>query len=344
MTTRLFHFKFTAPLHIANVRADYDRSETTLSSDTLYAAVMSAWAMLGKSEWITPEPAFALSSLFPYYYKKYEQVRYFLPKPTGVLKTKDQDIHKKIKKVRYIEAGLFAKWAKGMAMEEADTNCLAGDFYLEKPLNDEQREVIKNFVASEVYPRVRVPRVEKKDADPYYIERIWFAEGSGLYCLFVGSEEDYRKVKTALNFLQYEGIGTDRHVGNGLFTLEESALPESFRFDVAGATHWVNLSLFCPESAEQLESLLPEADSHIAYELVQRGGWITTEPFLTLRKKHVYMLREGSVFANSSTSIQVEANLGIAGKTHNVRPEWNDDRLHPVYRCGRAIFVPVKMN
>lgn len=343
MTTRLFHFKFTAPLHIANVRADYDRSETTLSSDTLYAAVMSAWATLGKSEWITPEPAFALSSLFPYY-KQGEQVRYFLPKPTGVLKANDNpSAHKEIKKVRYVEAELFAQWAKGNPIEP-NTEHLAGNFYLKTPLVDKERAAIKGFISSEVYPRVRVPREEGKDAKPYYIERIWFAEGSGLYCLFVGDDADYRKVKTALNFLQHEGIGTDRHVGNGLFELEDIALPESFSFNAADANYLVNLSLFCPESPEQLESLLPEADSNIAYELVQRGGWITTEPFLTLRKKHVHMFREGSVFArNASANMTEDAGFSIAGKTQNVRPDWNDEKLHPIYRSGRAIFVPVKI-
>jgi CRISPR-associated protein Csm4 len=344
MTTRLFRFKFTAPLHIANVRADYDRSETTLSSDTLYAAVMSAWATLGKAEWITPEPAFALSSLFPYY-KQGEQVRYFLPKPTGVLKANDNlSTRKEIKKARYVEAELFAQWAKGSRIE-ADTNHLAGEFYLKKPpANEKEKNIIKSFITSEVYPRVRVPRVEGKDAEPYYIERIWFAEGCGLYCLFVGSDEDYRKVKTALNFLQHEGIGTDRHVGNGLFVIEDIALPESFSFNTADANYLVNLSLFCPESPEQLESLLPEADSNIAYELVQRGGWVTTEPFLTLRKKRVHMFREGSVFARSAAA-NITENVGfsIAGKTQNVRPDWNDEKLHPIYRSGRAIFVPVKI-
>lgn len=340
---RLFRFKFTAPLHIANVRADYDRSETTLSSDTLYAAVMSAWATLGMADWISPEPAFALSSLFPYY-KQGTQMRYFLPKPASALKTKDQSAYKQIKKARYVEAELFAQWAKGNPIEP-DTKHLAGDFYLKKPADDKEKDIIKNFMASEVYPRVRVPRVERYDAEPYYIERIWFAEGCGLYCLFIGSDEDYRKVKTALNFLQHEGIGTDRHVGNGLFELEEeNALPESFNFKLDSATHLVNLSLFCPESREQLESLLPEKDSRIAYELVKRGGWVTAEPFLTLRKKYVYMFREGSVFARPRTDFAAEVGFALAGKTHNVRPDWNDEKLHPVYRSGRAIFVPVKMN
>lgn len=343
MTTRLFRFKFTTPLHIANVRADYDRSETMLASDTIYAAVMSAWATLGMEHWITPELEFALSSLFPYYcHQKSKQLSYFLPKPAGALKATNATQYKKIKKVRYIDVALFAQWAAGKPIQP-DQNLQAGDFYLSTlPADKDERNTLANFISKEVYPRVRVPREEGKDAEPYYIERIWFAEGSGLYCLFVGSEEDYRKVKTALNFLQYEGIGTDRHVGNGLFELEESELPQAFKFAAKQPTHLVNLSLFCPESSEQLESLLPVGDIHIAYELVQRGGWITTEPFLTLRKKYVHMFREGSIFAKTA-QISDGEDFSIAGAIHNVRPDWNDANLHPVYRSGRAIFVPVKI-
>lgn len=344
----IFQLEFHGPLHIANPRAEYDSSERVLHSDTLYAAIMSAWAMLDLSEWITPEPTFALSSLFPYKQKQ-NGCQYFLPKPVGVFKANnDQSIRKKIKKVRYIDLELFAQWAKGFTIE-ANADHVAGDFYVSKldaeteEEKKQEQNKIRNYISSEVYPRVRVPRMEGKDAEPYYIERIWFAEGCGLYCIFIGTQEDYDKVKTALNFLQDEGIGTDRHVGNGLFKLNEANLPNEFHFNANDHKYLVNLSLFCPESVEQLKNLLPQNDNHISYELVRRGGWITTEPYLTLRKKHVTMFREGSVFATTDNLNGPYGGFLVAGKTHKVHP-WNDDQLHKIYRSGRAIFVPVKID
>ena len=71
----LFRFRFTAPLHIANVRSDFDRSEKTVRSDSLYAAIIQAWSVLGiehpilsnQNENTIPPLGFTISSLFLYF-------------------------------------------------------------------------------------------------------------------------------------------------------------------------------------------------------------------------------------------------------------------------------------
>jgi CRISPR type III-A-associated RAMP protein Csm4 len=342
---RLFRFRFTSPLHIANVRADYDRSEGTIASDTLVPAIMSAWATLGQTAWITSEPSFAFSSLFPY-----DQVagkfRYFLPKPAGALTPTHYDGHKLLKKVHYIEASLFSQWARTGQLLAKVTHT-AGRFYLPQAPDADEKRKLSQLMTSEVYPRVRVPRTEGGEAEPYYIERIWFAEGCGLYALFAGSQLDYLRVKSALKLLEDEGLGTDRRVGHGQFVLEE-ADPEKINWlagfaPVGQATHLVNLSLFCPESPSQLSIMLPPANGHTAHELVKRGGWITSEPYLSLRKRSIHMFREGGIFKQTEGTVQPVGPFYLAGRTVNLAPKWNPP-LHPIYRSGKTIFVPVKLN
>ncbi len=74
------------------------------------------------------------------------------------------------------------------------------------------------------------------------------------------------------------------------------------------------------------------------YELVLRGGYIagsTNADFRHLRKKSVYMFNTGAVFAT---------NHYLSGKIVDLRPEWNDESMHPIYRSGKPFFVPIKLN
>jgi CRISPR-associated protein Csm4 len=344
-TCHIFRLRFTGPLHIANVRAGYDRSETSIASDTLYAAVASTWAMLGQSDWIGPSPSFALSSLFPYL-EHQGTVRYFLPKPIGALRPQSPSGHKAWKKVQYLEHRAFGTWAAGGPLPDTD-DYLVDKFYLAKPATSQaERQALASLMQPEVHPRVSVPRQTGQDAEPFYVERIWFAEGAGLYCLFVGNEQEYARVKSALQLLQHEGLGTDRKVGNGQFVLEETLLPADFGLGHKSSPspgYWVNLSLFCPESPEQLANMLPPSDEQVAYDLVKRGGWITAEPFMSLRKRSVHMFREGSIF-RAGPGGQLADGLHALGKTVDLRPAWNDPELTPIYRSGRALFVPVNLD
>ena len=85
MDFHVIHFWFKEPVHISNSRGDYGKGESIIRSDTLFAAVMQMWALLGKQEWIAefvdkPESSFALTSLFPFVKKDGSNYIYFFPK------------------------------------------------------------------------------------------------------------------------------------------------------------------------------------------------------------------------------------------------------------------------
>lgn len=358
MTQKLIKFHFRTPLHIGSVRQDYGISETMLHSDSIYSAIISAWATLGLD---IPDLkngkdlGFTISSLFPFYQKNKElNPIYFFPKPLGLIQPETYETHKQIKKIKYLDFESFKEVLKGNFQPKTNSKNIEGDFYLsDKNKNEEdceKKNKVKNFdkdfMDSEVYARNRVPRYGEVDENNnpvetriYYIDRIFFKGDSGLFCVAQFENTDIEnKVMGALRYLQDEGIGTDRHVGNGLFEIEAN----DFEGFISESNYALNLSLFCPQDKSSLEKMLDEKSQ---YEILKRGGWISTEPYLTYRKKSVYMFKEGSIF--NTQDLQGFENLKglkVGGKTVDLKPENTPETVnHSVYRVGKSLFVPIKL-
>lgn len=337
---QIIRLHFTTPLHLGGVRADYGTSETVIHSDTMYSAIFQTWQLLGL-EHLIPEkpdqdPGFVISSLFPFYQEKEGgQAVDFLPKPMiDILGNASLDKHKALKKIEYVEFSLFRKLFID-CIRGADISGFARGRFLT------ETQVPVDFISTAVYPRVSVPKYgEGGDAKPYSIERIHFRGNSGFYFLADYSSAEIKKaVEAAISYLQDEGIGTDRHVGNGLFRYATEEL--NWELPVL-SKYCTNLSLFCPENPELLKDMI---DGDSRFELIRRGGWITTQPYMTYRKKSIQMFKEGSVFSLPKSESAVE-NSFKAGKTVDLRPELPEGMKqveHPVWRVGKSIFIPVNL-
>jgi len=166
------------------------------------------------------------------------------------------------------------------------------------------------------------------------MERIYFRGKSGFFCLVNFENDDIEnKVKIALNYLQDEGIGSDRKTGNGTFeyTIEPfDKLDDIIEMDTEYRT---SMSLFCPEKAEILRDMIGDDDSKATYELVKRGGWMTTTPHLNFRKNSIYMMNVGSILKTKEKT---------AGKTVDLRPDVLSPS-HSVYRVGKSLFLPINV-
>ncbi|GAB2801396.1 hypothetical protein GCM10027275_54400 [Rhabdobacter roseus] len=327
MTFDTIYFEFKTPFHISNARSDYGQSERIFHSDALYAAIMQAWAMLGKSDWITPRPAFTLSSLFPFTCSNVGKRIHFFPKPflqpnvsKNAIRPEDAKIFKKVK---YIDAWHLEQYLNKTPLQTS-INEVKGSYQTYENID-------KGFLQADVIPRIRKPRLDKEDAEPFYTERLYYKTGSGMFCLI--QFEDFTakaKVQAALNLLADNGLGTDRNVGNGLFNWEMGQLSIS----LPPVSDWsLNLSLFCPENKEQLAGMLA---SEARYEIVKRGGWLS-DPYNSYRKRSVYMFLEGSLLKTSASP---------KGNTIDLKP---DNSLlptqisHPIWRIGKALFLPVQI-
>lgn len=326
----IYKLHFTAPLHIGDARDDYSVSLKTISSDTIYAALTSCLAKLGKKIPDNGDLGCVVSSLFPFYQKDKEaNAILFFPKPLKQTLPKLDDLTKakSVKKVSWLDKSYFEKVINGEQLfaDEKDVDKVKGDFLTI------EKEFDKDFISSQVFPRVNVSRDGSEDAEPFYMDRIFFKDYSGLYFIVDG---DTSLIKPALDLLQTEGIGTDRNVGNGFFEYEEKDvelnLPDKADFALA-------LSNYIPNDKEELADLID--NDNVAYDFVRRGGWITTPPHNTIRKNAVYAFSASSVFKKEMSGVCELGKIVDLSPTLDFEPKVN----HPIWRCGKALFIPIKL-
>ncbi len=328
----IYKLHFTSPLHIGSVRDDYGTSMTTISSDAMYAALTACLAKSGQDIPDDGDLKCTISNLFPFYQKDAgSEAILFLPRPLQtVVPTDDPLKMKENKKVVWLELTVFNELLNGGNPFE---NCKICGKYLVKqdsPFGTNlDKQDYTDFVVSQVSERVAIEdRTGQSDAKPFYMDRISFRDHSGLFFIATG---DTALLDKAMRLLALEGIGTDRNVGNGFFTYET----DTVTFDLPDTAEYVlSLSSFIPESKEQLDGMLSSEKS--AYGLQRRGGWITTPPNQSLRKNVIYMLSAGSVLMQDTTGVCT------MGRMVDLRPDLQEVG-HPVWRNGKALFLPIKL-
>lgn len=315
----IYKLRFTSPLHISNSRSDYGQSLKTIDSDTMYAALTSCLAKMGETISENGDLGFTISSLFPYYQKEKDgKPLYFFPKPINAKLPETAENRKQIKKIKYLETNYFSQLLSGNV--KIEDNNIHGDYLCEQK--------IEKFIKTQADQRVRIKdRTMQEKAEPYFVDKIFFKDYSGLFFIAKG---DTTNLDKAMPLLALEGIGTDRNVGNGFFEYKRDTvfldIPEK-------ADYFLNLSMFFPESKEQLSLLM---DENSAYEIQRRGGWITSYPYQSLRKNVIYGFSAGSVFRKETSGLET------LGKIVDLRPKWNDT-MHSVFRCGHALILPIKI-
>lgn len=330
MEYQLFRINFKTPLHLSDPRGDYGYSEKLLHSDTLYAALIASLAKIDKLGNIsqTGDLGCTISSLFPFI-KINNQFRYFFPRSLGNIPVDEKhqkEKLKELKRIAWIEQSCYEQLLNHQEIElgNENGNHINGSFLSSFPLD-------KDIMFAQTVPRIAVPRSHAEnngDTRIFYMERIYFADNAGLFFLAHG---DTRKLEEALHVLQHEGIGTDRNVGQGFFGYEKQ---DSFVLNTPeSATHATNLSLYCPSAKNEL-AVLQQSES-AKWEIVKRGGWINTDGLTGIRKKSVYMFREGSVF-QTQNAILGKVNIDLTPKAEGLVVD------HTIWRCGRSIFIPIK--
>lgn len=329
----IYKLYFTSPLHISDQHNDDGYSLKSISSDTLYAAMVACLAKTGHTIPDDGDLGFTISSLFPYYQKEENsEPIYFLPMPLLAHQTElaDATMAKKVKKVKWVDTSLYNGILSGKDLSDHLSDIQ--ESYLSMQPLPTGIDGTKEFLKAEVSQRVTlVSRTGDEDAMPYYVEKIVFKHHSGLYFIVQG---DTNLIEEALSQLSLEGIGSDRNIGFGFFEFSVDQLSLELP---QNAEHQIALSLLIPESEEQMKQLM-DSDM-VAYDFTRRGGWITTYPFSTLRKNAIYGFMPGSVFSKAK-----EKDCMPIGKIVNLQPEVGElSPTHPIWRCGRSIMLPIKL-
>ncbi|MCD6417918.1 type III-A CRISPR-associated RAMP protein Csm4 [bacterium] len=280
-------------------------------SDTLFGAIATAGALLNYEidKWLS-EPQIRISSAFPY--NRNEQ-KHFLPMPfLPVKKTQPQCIedirlHKKFKKLRWIESELWRK-----AVQSGRNDIIQDEFKEKEPEN-------LSFVVERIIPRNTVNRLSLAvEGGLYAHEELFFADDWSLYFMITAPGKYIDELIASVRLLEDRGLGGDITTGRGAFYIEiEDGLP--FELATKDLSAAVTLSLYFPSQEER--TILQEEKA--AYDIVPRKGFISQPGIGRVFKRQVIALSEGSVLPvlpdRLTGDCPVVAKKDETGLTYDVR-------------------------
>jgi CRISPR-associated protein Csm4 len=329
MERRIIAYKlnFSSPLHLDAHGVGYEKTEEFIHSDTLFSALMTLWGHFYNDDIasICQDPPFCISSAFPY-----KSSTYFFPRPMvkiGKGGEDDTKVGKKFKKVKYISKDLFEALLKREPLEFHEKETFQKyKFWFGK----DAEEINKNsriFMAREV-PRVTIDRATSS-SEIFYFSEIIFEKDSGLFFLAEFKDKEFRsKFETILRLLGDEGIGGDKRVGKGMFSLQ---IDEEFSLSIPqNADSFLTLSLYYPREDEFNSGLLKGA----SYELVSRKGWLHVGGAMSLKRREIKMFSEGSVFSSLDRP-DYGANPCVLEKDETI------GLAHNIYRYGMSFYLPI---
>lgn len=332
----IFDLTLRGPLHQGEfVGINREAVQEWIPSDTLFAAVVTAWARRAVNiadrlaGFERGEAPFELTSAFP----RAGEVRFYpaparLPAHSGLYGAGQSP--KTAREIRWLSQGVLDALRNGQTPAAGDDNFLHGRGVW---LTEAERVGIEPYLAetpeggprlwkSQVVPHATLDRASTA-SNLFHTGRVSFGEGCGLWFAVRGPAE---WVREALGDLADSGLGGLRSTGHGAFTFAESAtdLP-------AIADGWgLSLSRYAPISVDEIAASLQAPSS--AYRLVTVGGWCVDDEGHAWRRRSVRLLAEGALLPAS-----------IRGGLVDVRPlkpeAWRGP-LRPVYRNGMAFLVP----
>jgi CRISPR-associated protein Csm4 len=305
----IIRMSFKSPLHISRGKDLYATSDAVLHSDTIKSAIFAAALQSGDTFFEKKDKiffdSFWLSSAMPFY-----GMDYFFQRPLSwEWDSEDKDT----KKITYLNQKDFESALKNQTSLSLDYSKLS-------------------FWEKQQTQRVNIPHeIEDGESLPFYLEKLYFKDGAGLYFMIQTSNSDKEafldKLMGVMRLLGDNGIGLQRNLGNGRFEVKRDKLTIEIPNDTNAV---VSVSLYCPNKEEIEDSSLKNS----YYQLMKRGGWLSSpenEDFISFRKRSIHMFTEGSVFPF--------LNLDVKGKVHNLKPE--KVSMHEVWRDGRSIFLPI---
>jgi CRISPR type III-A-associated RAMP protein Csm4 len=264
---------------------------------------------------------------------------YFLPIPLSGFRIqigdKKDDVknRKKTGRLRYLSKALFEQGLTGNPIRLQE-NQISRDGSMASAQAWLPEKEFKRCTAQRVSVYSGEEGESAYDPEPFFLEQHFPGEGLGWYFLVqLQKPEDpttRARLEACMKLLADEGLGIAKSRGMGHFTEQW----KDFTVQTPGATmatHWLNLSLYCPAEGELTSEVVDQG----AWSLMKRGGYIAVTDqvdAMRLRKKSIFMLAEGSVFPKRQL---------LTGKYVDLQPHnktlWNP---HPVYREGRPIFLP----
>jgi len=326
----IYQLALRGALHVGEaVSVDREAVFDWLPSDSLFAALVTAWAQNGADvnarleKFKDAEPPFRLTSAFPWV-----GGIYFLPAPAALPESLGL-IGKDAKRVQWVSNAVFEQLRAG---ETPDKNFLhGGKVWVTR---DEHARLSQRYVNLEgdvrlwqtfVVPRLTVDRATNA-SNLFHAGRVSFAEGDGLWFAARGDKTEW--VTEALTQLADTGLGGLRNYGHGAFkhTREND---DSLLEDAPKSGAGISLARYAPANAEEIAETMQRSGA--AYRLVTVGGWCNDDGGHPWRRRSVRMLAEGAIIPDVAAA---------RGKIVEAQPEDIPEfQTRAVYRYGLPFFV-----
>lgn len=322
---RIIKLRNLSPLHMGDGRDESpDTSSAMVSSDSILAALASAYAPHhSETEVKALMEHLTISSSLPWIGE-----HLFLPKPIGRLAVvmdegDEEKVRKQLKKIAYLDSGLWEKMACGEHLK-VTTDAIHGPYLCEDA--DLGTLSINNLLT-----RPSVDR-ENSRAESFYFSWHYFNPNGGLYFI-LGAMDDamFETCLELFNHLGEQGIGSNRSGGGGHFEVEGGSMELRMPQD---ADALMLLSNYIPTREEMGKMDLDGC----RFKIVRRGGYMAGSSDMDLRhlrRREVYMFEPGSLFGGMES---------LSGKVVDLAPQWNSENMHPVYRSGKPLWLPIKTN
>ncbi len=335
----ILRLRLLSPFHLGKGREnEFGSSGRWIASDTLHAALTAMAVRLYGAGSVDADflASWKVSSAFPYRQQEDGSTQWFFPRPMSRMSlmlngnTAIPEVHHKtLKRIQWLEKAQFEDCLAG--------NPISFDRQVEDPGTGQPRSVGASLMETDLFlaemqHRVAVPHPGSGlDTTPFFFERLHPFQGVGLFALLICDQAAVLdRLRGCAALLGEEGIGADRHLGNGRF----EPIWGELELDLpAKPTHQVLLSKYCPKKQE-VGNILTDA----AYSVERRGGFISSSPnpdHTRLRKRSISMFSEGSVFSGSAV---------LEGKMVDLRPmapPGGASFPHPIWRDGRPVTLPM---
>jgi len=310
--TALFKLRFPSGISLYNNRH-------ILHSDMLWGAICNAANLLFGSasvEALRKPYAILMSSAFPLI-----EAELFFPRPLSFYKEPDNYAdQKKFKKVRFISEKIWKEIISGKSID-LQQGTIQSMFWFEKT------PTLEAFAVTLERPRVTLDRISNSPT-LFSSEETIYDNSVGFFFLAEFEDETLKHIfSSALRLLGDEGIGAERSVGKGWFSVEEVSYPLP---EIQNPNAFLLLSLYMP-TADELSSLDIE---NSFYEILERGGWVTSFGGMTLRREKVRAFAEGSVLRLKQGMPKgqiVEVLSAQQSLSHNI------------YRNLQAFAIPIQL-
>jgi len=357
--TWLYKLHPRGPFHFGERGIGVEETADMLHADTLFSAIVSAWRALGQrpsaqdgnlpaiQPFMAGNPPWRISSGLPF-----AGDLLLLPCPPLL-----HGVSKVLKRVAFVSPAALAKICnpETLDLDRIEPDLIQGGSVWVLPEEFDQIMTLRLAAISDdrerEQQRIRyqrdpaslrlwwggddapVPRVAldrlNLTSNLYYTGQLRFAPGCGLYVLAAYHDPQSRTgLEAALAFLSDAGLGGRRTSGHGQFILtqQEYAFPT-----VPDANAALLLSLYLPTAAEVAGGILRDA----RYQRILRRGWISSPDGNTLRRKAVWMIREGAVVRQPA-----------GGRIIDVQPDGvpvESALGHPVWRYGYGLTLPIAL-